>query len=65
MIFSFVQGKYLRYEVVIERHHKLTKCEDCDKHTKPDFPTIKFQMGLEPAHQIVSEKAIGLKRKFR
>ena len=63
--FCFFQGKFLRYEIEFERHHKYTKCEGCGNHTKPELPTIKFQMGLEPANQIKAEKAMGLTRKFQ
>ena len=47
----------------MERHEKFTKCPGCDDDTKPEFPIIKFQIGLVPAHQIKAEKAIGLQRK--
>ena len=47
----------------MERHEKFTKCPGCDEDTKPEFPIIKFQIGLVPAHQIKTEKAIGLQRK--
>ena len=64
MMITF-QGKFLRYEVEVERHPKYTKCKDCDNHTKPTLPNIKFQMALEPSDQIKAEKAMGLMRKFR
>ena len=47
----------------MERHQKFTKCPGCDEDTKPEFPIIKFQIGLVPADQIKAEKAIGLQRK--
>ena len=47
----------------MERHQKFTKCPGCDEDTKPEFPIIKFQIGLVPADQIKAGKAIGLQRK--
>ena len=47
----------------MERHQKFTKCSGCDEDTKPEFPIIKYQIGLVPAHKIKVEKAIGLQRK--
>ena len=47
----------------MERHEKFTKCPGCDDDTKPEFPIIKFQIGLTPSDQIKAEKAIGLQRK--
>ena len=63
--YCFFQGKFLRYEIEFERHHIYTKCDGCGNHTKPELPTIRFQMALEPAHQIKAEKAMGLTRKFQ
>ena len=60
-IYRFIQGRHLRYEMELERHQKLKKCKTCNG--QPDFPNIKFQMALEPAHQILPEKAMGLTRK--
>ena len=60
---NLVQGNFFRYEVEIERHQKLTKCPGCDENTKPELPTIKFQIGLVPSDQIKTEKSIGLQRK--
>ena len=48
----------------MERHPEFTKCPDCDEDTKPEFPVIRFQIGLVPADQIKAEKAIGLQRKL-
>ena len=60
---NLVQGIFFRYEVEMERHEKLTKCPGCDENTKPELPTIRFQIGLVPSHRIKAEKAIGLQRK--
>ena len=60
---EWIQGKFFRYEVEMERHEKFTKCPGCDDDTKPEFPIIKFQIGLTPSDQIKAEKAIGLQRK--
>ena len=60
---NLVKGNFFRYEVEIERHEKLTKCPGCDENTKPELPTIRFQIGLVPSHRIKAEKAIGLQRK--
>ena len=46
----------------MERHEKFTKCPGCDGNSKPEFPKIKFQIGLVPADQIQAEKSIGLQR---
>ena len=48
----------------IERHQNFTKCDGCDENTKPDLPTIRFQMALVPSHQIKADKSIGLMREF-
>ena len=47
----------------MERHQNFTNCPGCDDDTKPEFPIIKFQIGLVPADQIKAEKSIGLQRK--
>ena len=60
---NLVQGNFFRYEVEMERHEKFTTCPGCDENTKPELPTIRFQIGLVPSAQIKAEKAIGLQRK--
>ena len=60
---NLVQGNFFRYEVEMERHEKFTTCPGCDENTKPELPTIRFQIGLVPSHRIKAEKAIGLQSK--
>ena len=48
----------------IERHQNFIKCDGCDENTKPDLPTIRFQIALVPSHQIKEDKSIGLMREF-